>query len=113
MRLHALTPPGVERRCRRNPAGPTRVNVYLFILFICPSTPRGARWREAPPCDPVYPAVLAQCATRHDLSGASASTNGTNEERSMLAKAEAISRIASFVNSVSQQSVLPHFKSQL
>jgi hypothetical protein len=51
VRLHALTPPWVERRCRRNPAGPTRVNVHLDI---CSSTPWGPRWREAPPCDPVY-----------------------------------------------------------
>jgi hypothetical protein len=34
-RRHVLTPPGVQRRCRRNPAGPTRVNVYLFIQHFC------------------------------------------------------------------------------
>jgi hypothetical protein len=55
VRLHALTPPGVELRGRSNPAGPTRVNVHFFIY--CQIPPGGA-WREAPPCSPFGSLVL-------------------------------------------------------
>jgi hypothetical protein len=52
--LLPLAPPGVERRPRRNPAGPARVNVYLFIIhsFIV-QLPRVGQEREGAPCSPV------------------------------------------------------------
>jgi hypothetical protein len=56
-RLHVLTPPGVERRLRRHPAGPTRVNVYLFIHLS--EYPReGTRWLRRRPAIPFTPCSL-------------------------------------------------------